>query len=119
MPTDDGYPTDEELRWIKEWSDKDPKGWLAVAKGCWWAADWGWRELTGKKGDLTYHVSTGGWSGNEEIIDAMQENVWCWAQTWESTRRGGHYVFVLPANLSGPAAKPSRVGARDAEEPQP
>jgi len=39
-------------------------------------------------------VSTGGWSGNEELIGAMRMNFILWSQWWWSSRRGGHYVFA-------------------------
>lgn len=97
----DGYPADEELKAIREWDKHDPRGWLEYCQGIWWAADWGWPEVEGE-------VSTGGWSGNEDIIDAMQDNAMLWLQTWESTRRGGHYTFRLPKK--SPRAK---VGSRD------
>ena len=97
MPTRDGYPTDEELTRIREWPGDDPRGWLAFIKLCWWAADWGWSEEYEPRWATTYHISTGGWSGNEEIIRAMRENTnLLWGQVWESVRRGGHYVFAVP-----------------------
>ena len=97
MPDRDGYPTDEELTRIREWPGDDPRGWLAFIKLCWWAADWGWSEEYEPRWATTYHVSTGGWSGNEEIIRAMRENTnLLWGQVWESVRQGGHYVFTVP-----------------------
>ena len=40
-----------------------------------------------------YRVSTGGWSGNEDVIGALQENVVWWLFAWHQHTRGGHYVF--------------------------
>lgn len=94
MPTDDGYPTDKELTQIREWPLTDLLGWFAFIKCCWWAPDWGWRQYDGRDGDRwerIYQISTGGWSGNEDIIDAMERSD-CWS-TWYQTRRGGHYEF--------------------------
>lgn len=99
MP-DDGYPTEEELKRITEWPYTDFLGWFAFIKSCWWAADWGWseRDVKEEPRQLThrYHISTGGWSGNESIIQAMHDNRWAWGFSWLSSRRGGHFEFEHP-----------------------
>lgn len=98
MPDADGYPVEDELIRIGAWEDShDCLGWLALVKSCWWAADWGWRESLTDEGTLRqFDVSTGGWSGNESIITTMQSNFVMWAATWDSRRRGGHFVFLVP-----------------------
>lgn len=104
MPDAEGYPTDEEIASIKSWPYSDPLGWFAHIKSCWWATDWGWREQAGKPGkeQTILTVSTGGWSGNEEIITAMQENYILWGMTWQEARRGGHYKFILEKARASP-----------------
>lgn len=95
------YPTEEDLQKILNWSvsipeadkNKPIKGepwypFFDFVESIWWCADWGFR----REGNV-YYLSTGGWSGNESIIDAMQSNFVFWAQWWEQTRRGGHYIF--------------------------
>lgn len=85
---DDGYPTEEELAEI---SKVDWKSVLGLARALWqWPEFWR-TEHNGKH--VEHHVSTGGWSGNESIIGAMQENAPFWVMCWMSSRRGGHYVF--------------------------
>lgn len=97
---EDGYPTDAALNVIKLWSWDDSKGWFEFIKSIWWMPDWGWHEKEEEhdwdKGKFVYryYVSTGGWSGNESIIRAMQENHLLWKLRWYSSKRGGHYVFV-------------------------
>lgn len=90
MPDESGYPIDDELARLKAWPLRDARGFLEYAQSLWWAQDWGWPELEGV-------ASTGGWSGNEDIIEAMQEaqEGMLWHQVWEQTRRGGHYTFSL------------------------
>jgi hypothetical protein len=99
----DGYPTEEQIERIKSWPYQDPTGWFAFIKssGNYWPnADWGWDErddIEGlfKKPVRVYEISTGGWSGNEEIIGAMQSNQMLWLLTWHQMRRGGHYTFMV------------------------
>ncbi len=88
----DNYPEQEDLDEIKTWAPE--KGFhelLEVVKSIWWTPEWGFS----RRGNR-YDISTGGWSGNEEIIEAMQENFIFWSMCWVSTRRGGHYVFKVP-----------------------
>lgn len=95
------YPTEEELGRIRTWADvdaSDPHGLFAYVKALWWpdGGGWGWREYTDRDGARYYHISTGGWSGNEDIIDAMQEALVFVLYHVES-HRGGHFLFRVPA----------------------
>ena len=108
----DQYPTDEELRTIIDWDWQ--RGWkplLAYVRTLWWLPDWGWTE----KGNR-YWLSTGGWSGNESIIDAMKRNYMFWSLCWQSSRRGGHYRFVVPriAKKPNPVMMRARIAQLDA-----
>ena len=102
MLDDDGYPTESALDIIREWTfEMSDRELFEFIKSIWWMSDWGWKEceaideLTGEK-SYCYYISTGGWSGNESIIQAMQENKWMfWHMHWAQSRRGGHYIFEL------------------------
>lgn len=92
------YPTEEEVEKVRAWTFEGPESFEAFmvyvkSIGNYWpAADpFGW-----KQDGRTYHVSTGGWSGNEEILGAMQDNFIFWSVCWHQHNRGGHYVFTLP-----------------------
>lgn len=99
---EDGYPTDNALTIIKLWHWDDFKGWFKFIESIWHLRSWGWSEglvpkdngfdLDGKQ-KYEYHISTAGWSGNETIIRAMQENDMMWSLSWVQSRRGGHYIF--------------------------
>jgi hypothetical protein len=102
---EEGYPTTEFLSWLKNMpldNVMHPRKVMATVKSAWNYADWGWREEETKsdlkKPVVRYHVSTGGWSGNEEIINALRLNPCFWPLYWYSSRRGGHYVFEIPCN---------------------
>jgi hypothetical protein len=86
---DDGYPEESELKQIAEWPWQDIPGLLAFVRPRWsypnfWCTD-----------GAVLKVSTGGWSGNEDLMRAMQQNRAFWSLCWMSSRRGGHYEFDL------------------------
>ena len=96
---DDGYPTDAALEIIKLWHWSDETGWFDFIKSIWHLRSWGWNEgLEEHEWDkgkqvYRYNLSTAGWSGNESIIHAMEQNPMMMACTWVQSRRGGHYIF--------------------------
>jgi hypothetical protein len=104
MLDEDGYPTEEALEIIQIWPfDKDNQEWFGFINSIWHLKSWGWSEglnpsdmpgvdLEGKQ-RYQYHISTGGWSGNESIIRAMESNSMMWHLHWVQSRRGGHYIF--------------------------
>ena len=85
------YPTEKELRRIEKWPYTDFVGLMEFIESIWEFKEWGFNRTKS-----SYQLSTGGWSGNESIIDAMQKNIIFWSVCWNSSRRGGHYVFRLP-----------------------
>ena len=90
---DGDYPTRFALQRIQKWDcvdDGAPESLLAFIRDeCWWMPEWGWEEKRG-----VYWISTGGWSGNEEIIGALRQNSLFWSLCFISMRTGGHYTFA-------------------------
>ena len=84
----DGYPTVAELQVIEQWDPSDMDGLLSYIK----ENAWIYPDYISKKQD-GWHVHTGGWSGHEEVIEAMEKNYVWWAFYWYSSKRGGHYIF--------------------------
>ena len=105
MLDSDGYPTESCLQIIKNWHWSDPRGWFDFIKEYWWAPDFGWQEADEpheyrKDRDVhRYYLSTGGWSGNETLIRAMEQNRMIWSVHWVQSRRGGHYIFEIEKSL--------------------
>ena len=91
---DDGYPTDNTLDIISNYpikSKADCKELLESIYEIWTYKDY-WHQ-TFIPEDNRYIISTGGWSGNESIIQALEDNTMFWVLCWYSSRRGGHYEF--------------------------
>lgn len=81
------YPTQEQLDKIERWKGSYLEL-MAYVRQLWHLDGYGFRES-----DSKFHLSTGGWSGNEEIIMALERNLVFWGLFWLLSRRGGHYVF--------------------------
>ena len=80
-----GYPTEETLNKIRNWPVNDFKGLAMLLIELWQYQDYIYFD------NDVLHVSTGGWSGHEEIIDAIPN---IWKMNFETSwRTGGHYTF--------------------------
>ena len=90
-----GYPTEETLETIEKWSYGDGFFNLMefVIKA--WNKDYG-KVRKKSFGDKTiYRFITGGWSGNESIISALEQNLMFWTICWLKSERGGCFEFEL------------------------
>lgn len=98
---EDGYPTEKTLRLLKKWPYQDARGALEFMRAAWSYPERATAELTTAEKSVVgqepgyeyFRFSTGGWSGNEDLIGALQENVMVWNLTWQLSARGGLYVF--------------------------
>lgn len=83
------YPLQEDLDTLSSWPMAKAGEWIDAACQIWWASD-----TLIKRTSRRLYLSTGGWSGNEQIIEAMQGSL-LWSMCWMSSYRGGHHVFDL------------------------
>ena len=96
---EDGYPTEETLEKIKKWEYSD--GWLELMQFV--GKAWHWPEYCTAtdalnywdKPVLRYRLVTGGWSGNESIITALEGNFIFWNMCWQESHRGGKHIFEI------------------------
>lgn len=97
----DRYPTDEEFQRIREWDifERPVAELLDFLESLWWMPDWGFK-LTGKR-VLRLELHTAGWSGNEDIIAALQQTPMFWMMFWQKSTRGGHYWFRIDLRTLG------------------
>lgn len=105
----DGYPTDETLREIRHWPVENSGELMRYCARAWSYPDRFVRverpeeDVLFREGSEWWRVSTGGWSGNEDIIEAMRSNHPFWLMCWFSSRRGGHYVFEVTSSFGAVA----------------
>lgn len=96
---DDGYPTDEVLEWIENYNPFENGGFSELLEIL--VDLWRWDDYIEikrpYKGRKTIWLHTGGWSGNESIINALNKNVYFWIN-WKLSKVGGHYKFSIPTS---------------------
>lgn len=105
---DDGYPHDIEIQRIREWPQKtvgDVVDLMNYVKRRWKYPNYWEEDVIEEYGQLQreYTISTGGWSGNEHLIHALETDQLDQPRidTWNvlapyKWQRGGHYVYRLP-----------------------
>lgn len=96
----DGYPFEEDLQRIREWPITNNYAPLLDFIGERWSYPDRWEKVEAADDVLDkpvwrYTCSTGGWSGNESLIYALQDNCIAWSMCWAQSRRGGHYIFEV------------------------
>ncbi|MFA5049033.1 MAG: hypothetical protein WC516_08470 [Patescibacteria group bacterium] len=94
------YLTDERLETIKNWDvmTTGAKPLVEYVISIWHYGDWGYKlykskdHLFKKERVTKLQLHTGGWSGNEQVIEALRQNLMFWV-CWQKSMRGGHYWF--------------------------
>ena len=91
---DNNYPDEASLVQIAEWDilKQGIEGLLDLVED---NTNWADRQIirTGKR-VIRYEYHTGGWSGNEDVILALQKTMF-WFVFWEKSLRGGHFYFKI------------------------
>jgi hypothetical protein len=91
MSDSSGYHTEEVLAQITNYDLKNgARGMVDLITSLW---HWGDNQYSWDGHTLELH--TGGWSGNEDIISALEPTLF-WMVYWRKSERGGHYYFVIP-----------------------
>lgn len=96
---DQGYPTDEGLRAVRTFAGSahqlvellyEATKAYGVVRIEPFDDDYG-------RAMIRVYTATGGWSGNESIIGALERSFF-WFAYWESSQRGGAFTFHVPAD---------------------
>ena len=87
MPDEHDYPTDEELSHFDKWklgsnlADFRPAEVVDYLESIWHIPDWGFTLKEGRdrirRKVMRLSISTGGWSGNEDIIEELKTTFFC------------------------------------------
>ena len=85
----DGYPTEETLAVIRAWPFADSANVLPFI-----AAAWHWDDMAQETRPGLWVFATGGWSGNESLLHALQESVARFAFRHLTTRASFHVYAV-------------------------
>ena len=89
--TADGYPTEQTLQAIREWPifETGLRPLLEFMQKAWKYQDYA------RERDGLWTFSTGGWSGNEELIAALDTLPWR-GLAWDVAQfNGGHYAIAV------------------------
>jgi len=89
---EDSYPTEECLEHLETCPAAEA---LAILCENWWPFDGMGVAHGGDDDGYFLRLATGGWSGNEDMIDAAMKNPMVRLQ-WRLSARGGLYVFEVP-----------------------
>ena len=87
----DGYPTDETLEAIENWDAMDFRGLMKFVSDAWKYPEYVTYEETDD--EIEYRFATGGWSGNEDLINAIRSNQIFYMCCWSMSNRGGKHVY--------------------------
>jgi hypothetical protein len=96
---DEGYPTEEFLDFIKDYTDKTMPilDFLEILCDGWYYDSWGFVLHRKYKGKRKLELHTGGWSGNEDTISVILGNIYLthFKMRYVKWTTGGHYYFEI------------------------
>lgn len=99
----EGYPTEEWLAYIRAIRPGTIPIMEFVSLICdnWHHGDYGFKLYRKRKDKQKLELSTLGWSGNEDTINAILCNVYLThlAMTYSQWRVGGHHLFIINHNI--------------------
>ena len=106
----DGYPTEEWLEFIKKYnpSEQMPLDYfIQLLNQSWWMPDFGFVLRRKYKDTQVLELHTGGWSGNESIVEAIKSNFMLSAFYIRPTKwlSGGHHYFQIRLKENQPSIK--------------
>lgn len=92
------YPTKEELKRIEEWDWHDLEALAEFVCSLWEYDGCKFEDWKKDEIDREYRMlwlATSGWSGNEDIIRALNKNQMFNMICWQSSHRGGLHIYHI------------------------
>jgi hypothetical protein len=107
--TDGDYPTEAALTRLEQWPYQDTAGALDFVKAIWHWPDFASHDLSTHEAAILHanhddkylRLATGGWSGNEDIVHALESNRMIHAIAWRLHAFGGLYIYQYPRADTG------------------
>lgn len=87
------YPNEEELYKIKAWRRENTFALIDYLRDLWTYNNYFKEKWV--KDILHLELHTGGWSGNESIINSLKDNKFFFLFFHEKWERGGHFYFEI------------------------
>jgi hypothetical protein len=100
MSYDSEYHTEIELKEIQNWDINDIHNLIHRLRDMWQYKNY-FIENWQSDNTLMLELHTGGWSGNEDLIEALENHELFWMMWWWKTERGGHYYFEIDFSQIG------------------
>jgi len=91
--TESHYPSDGELDAIADF-EGTPHALVDALIELWWTPKL--VAVTEGKKNVTVHLVTGGWSGNESLVDAADRGTLFHTLFWRRSSSGGLHVYKIP-----------------------
>lgn len=97
----EGYPTQELIQYILDYRPETPiMEFVETIRDSWMHGDFGFKLHKQYRGTRKLELHTCGWSGNEEIVEAILDNAYLTHLSMKYVKWtvGGHYYFEIPLN---------------------
>ncbi len=92
------YPSEEDLYKIRHWDFKDVRGLFDFIEQNEGMHQYGsFTRTILPDGRERIRIATGGWSGNEDMMNMLEQNFIIFGSYWQLSARGGLEVYIIPA----------------------
>lgn len=92
------YPSKDDLYKIQHWAFSDVRGLFDFIEQNEGMVHYGsFKRTIMPDGRERIRIATGGWSGNEDMMFALERNFIVYGSYWQLSARGGLEVYIIPS----------------------